>query len=905
MAENTVNSGAAFSASSDSYDMMLDEIIARNKALNSELSKVASSLEMQNRLYTQLGKNSIKYYDALKLLESTYNRLHASRPVELVSEAELKRLTSAKNAIQELGMAGSSSSGALRVGPQNLINTVRSTQGSTNTASPEIVRTTAEFASSLRGVVSQLQSSYSTGRSMNIQSGASTAGATASGSSSIMGINTQTLATLGKTTAVVGAVVTVVMKLVDVLKKMNSAGLEAYKRNLELQRSATVLGGGFDTAVSSAEKLNDVLGLNLQNTLSAMAEVSGKLTSLGASDTGAAAYASQINEIALAITNAGFADFETALEDTKSSIIDGTPALSKYAIQAGRAADETYAMITKGLVPGTYALTELGEIERAVANVTQQLSENFAGLSTVQDPLNIKIQKMKNQWQDITLQLKDIFIPVMAQLTDILSSFVGTVHKLLSDMGLIKDSASLEMVKAANREKLASNSATQSLTKQIQSTRELAEAQKAANAQLYKFDEVIQHQAQMTSKDIDWGMGDLDSMGLNIGGETVIDVTPDFTDFQKQVMSLPDLQEKLNISDTAEELEQMWDTLSFPEKVELGLGTFVKGLQNGADAGFLLKTGLFGVLDIISPLEGISGLIEGISLMIQGDWVGGLKKVVGGVWDISAALTAVINPGQALFMGFIEGIYKANEEKLSEFVDNFFQGIVDIGTFFEEQFGESFEWLKTAFSGAWTLIKGIFTADSKLIGDGITSLFEGLVNSITSFVGASFSVIEAAITGIKDFFSTISDWVVRVIDAIKGVDWGNIWGKFSLSTSTELSETTSKGKSMLSSVGIKLPSYDSGGIAISPHIAQIGTSNGEIAVPLRTAAADYFYSQVADGISNNLSSNQGTSGGDITVNIKTGTVVDVNRDFKHLANLVGAELSRQLRDRGALNYGIR
>ena len=266
--------------------------------------------------------------------------------------------------------------------------------------------------------------------------------------------------------------------------------------------------------------------------------------------------------------------------------------------------------------------------------------------------------------------------------------------------------------------------------------------------------------------------------------------------------------------------------------------------------------------------------------------------------------------------------------------------------YFNEKVQPAIESAISGVSNLWNetlagLSKGLDNLEEKVksMGQGAK---DALYEPVTQFIQYIKDILNQIGESLAQFGSTIWDWVT-------GIDWGKILdvvanildvvaligvgaavftggtsgavgaGAKGLATGARGLSLAHKGykayktaDKATDAAGVAkflngVPSYDTGGIALKPHIAQIGMSGGELALPLHSKVADPAYQAIASNLMERMGSGGGSSPNyTFEIHIASGgNVIADNYSVKRFSDTIATQVEQRLKQTGVFSQGVR
>lgn len=758
------------------------------------------------------------------------------------------------------------------------INTSSSgTSGSEGQESAENLINTVSQLSSVTDDASDGLSATSTSLNAVGTSGAS-AGAGATSAS------TGLLASVGAFAAVAVAVVAAVAAVVELTKAAYELGKVGFDTEYALQETRQILGTFFDSLYEKAKKFEEDYYLSVDRSMGAFADIAETARQAGYSQEQAIKLADELVTTAAEFSGNGIGNFEDNVASYKAFIEGDLDAVR------GVSADDhaiawMYAQETgRGRGGSTSDLDEKNQVKARELYLTTMLNmqkekeiNNTMSLSAMQT-------KLQNAWDLIGKKLKASFLPLVNMLTPLLLGFADGLYKVVNTiydvLGIEKIDIGLDDV--INEEGVNNSQAL------YKSAKEAGTAMDKFSNSLYGFDEVNVQDVFENSEIDDVAYDDsgiidaLDVIGANTK-KTAENTKGGFADTISKFVS-----EATKIaSDVLGFNEKPWDEQSAEEQMRTDpvkdlAEAFIKGEK-------LTPKQLFG--DLFFTAVGNIPLIKAIREFKEGDWLGGLFQIIGGITGLAGPLNLVED-----IINFIGKLVSGDEnwefdlsqivqDKLEEWgkaISDWFNNF-DIIAFFSDWGTTIGDW----FDDTATAIR---TWASETYNEFIAWKDEAL-QPIRDWIAS----VKETIGGIIDWFGEKADWVE---DKISSLFSGNLFGD----------DDDDKGTSWFGFGSGK--SYANGGIALRPHMAMIGDApGGEIAFPLDSSSAIPFYDRVGANISERITTTNNNSGSFVsqdTININAGVIAgQTDYQLQRFAERIAKLIEQNKRSTGSYSLGTR
>ena len=246
----------------------------------------------------------------------------------------------------------------------------------------------------------------------------------------------------------------------------------------------------------------------------------------------------------------------------------------------------------------------------------------------------------------------------------------------------------------------------------------------------------------------------------------------------------------------------------------------------------------------------------------------GLKTVFTKLKDTAVGVWNSIKSAWQNAPAWFASKWQTIKDKVAEKWANIKQGAVNAWTGIKETFGKIPTWFKEKFAAAWQKVKEVFSTGGKIF-DGIK---EGIVNAFKT-------VVNAIITGINKIIKIPFEKIKDILKTIKGITILGIQPFSWINTTWSIPQ---------------IPKLATGGVITSPQLVMAGENGAEAIVPLENNTE--WINKVAAQI------NADTDNDDVVKAIET--LIDVVNskeliiDGKSLARGISKEINRQTRIMG-------
>lgn len=614
-----------------------------------------------------------------------------------------------------------------------------------------------------------------------------------------------TIKNIGKVSAGIGLVATA-------MGLMYKAGQSGYQQNIKLKNSLTQLGDGAEYAYKYANKLNDELGTPLNRSIENISGLAAQLKGTGGWSGGAAGLATQAYNLSTKVGLFYQNDPQEVFENMQKAILTGENTLLGYNVQVSDEVLAGWLAATKGINMYSVELSEGSKQAYRWMMIQEQLADISSYSGDLTNSTFAKQLQMMNKLEEMGIKLKALFMPLFSWLVDQTNSFVDTllqaVNSIRTALGMEKISWETETIAERNQDIISA------LDKQNAAYRKQGELLKKNANQKLPFDEWISLDAmKQLNNDLEkMASGDFENLGnfsgtkLNINGESdKSSVTKDMI----SDMSVKEIDTLIKTTDR-DGLLDLWDNFNFLQKGMYGTDVAVQLFQDG-EIGKGLEALLYGAAGSFTGITAVKELAEGdyVGAIANGAqtalfWFGGWKG------KLAAGTAELIQVGLQTL-------------DISEDMANLSSIVSMIGIMI----------------GGW---KGALVAALAVAVPLAAKLGEALGKMVNMKLNETF--------GVEGKWGSLQSWDSRTAANIE-------YGKGTPEAEARYYElmTEKFGESA------NIPKYASGGIALSPHLAEIGHGR-EGVIPLDSPEGQQFASDLATMISSGGSGR--TAGNDAT-----------------------------------------
>ena len=602
-----------------------------------------------------------------------------------------------------------------------------------------------------------------------------------------------TIKSIGKVSAGIGLVATA-------LGTMYKVGSQAYQQNVKLRNSLTQLGEGAEYAYKYASKLNDELGTPLNKSIGNIASLAAQLKTTGGWSGGATGLATQAYDLSTKVGLFYQNDPQEVFENMQRAIINGEDSLAAYNVQVSDNVLAGWLAATKGV--NMYA-TELSEGAKQAYRwmmIQEQLADVSSYTGDLTNTAFAKQLQMMNKLEEMGIKLKALFMPLFSWLVDQANVLVDTILQVVNHfrnmMGM--DAIEWQTTNMAER----NQEIVSALDKQNAAYRKQGELLKKNASQRLPFDEWISLESMqqlndelektVSSENFD-NLGSFtgnDGAGLDAGSQQIQDAI--------KGNKTAEIEALIKTTDK-DGLMEMWDNFNLIQKGMYGTDVAVRLFKEG-EIGKGLEALLFGAIGSFTGIEAIKELATG-------DYLGTIE---------AGAQTALF-----LFGGWRGKIAAAS--------------------------GVLVEWGVQLFG----------------ISEDVAEL-SSIIAMIGILIGGWKGALIAALGVLVPIAAKVGEiagkWANMQLNNLFGADgtWGSLqsWDSRT-SANMQYGEGTPEAEDeyyrlMHEKFGedANVPKYASGGIALSPHVAEIGHGR-EGVIPLDSPIGQRFARDMADMIVEN------------------------------------------------------
>ena len=568
-------------------------------------------------------------------------------------------------------------------------------------------------------------------------------------------------------------------------------GAEYYE---SLNLFATTLGDKAQEAMDWVNMFSDALYLDPSNVMQYMGSFDSLIKGLGVGEDDAYLMSQQLTQLTYDLASFKNLDFETAFQKLQSGISGEIEPLRNVGVALSEATLQELAY-KLGIEESVSAMSEAEKAQLRYIQIMRSSTDWQADMGkTLTSPANA-IRVLKEQFNLLGRAIGNVFIPVLLiaipyvmVITEALTNLANALADILERIFGIDLDFSLDSFQ------FDSSSAVSGL-EDIGTTAD--KTKNKLNTMLAPFDELNNVQTKSKSDDEDDG---------GLGGDLGVDL-PTYDALSK----LTDQFSK-NVDKARENLKSL-----LPVVLAIGAGialwNVAKAFANGMISLNNFKTALEGLtgtnLDWSKMFGGMT-IAAGVALITVGGILGfdALKTVLEqNGWDsetltqygIASALVigggiltgigvALLTGGSVLAGALTGGLIAAAVLAVAALIATIVAYWPQISSAFSGAFsaiGEFFggiwegitntlstfvEWFNTTIiQPIWTLIEPIVTAIVGLIqelGNTVSIIFEGIVSIVGTVFNTIWTIVEPIITGIIDIVTTLGTAVITVVQAI-------------------------------------------------------------------------------------------------------------------------------------------
>lgn len=616
---------------------------------------------------------------------------------------------------------------------------------------------------------------------------------------------------MGKVAAGIGVIVTA-------MSAMYKAGQQGYNQNIKLRNSLTQLGEGADYAYKYASKLNDELGTPLNKSIENISNMAAQLKGTGGWSTGAAGLATQAydlsNKVGLFYQN----DPQEVFENMQRAILTGENTLLRYNVQVSDEVLAGWLSATKGINMYSVELSEGSKQAYRWMMIQEQLADVASYSGDLTNNAFAKQLQMMNKLEEIGIKLKALFMPLFIWLTDqaniVVDTLLQAVNTVRTALGMDKISWETENIAQRDQE------IVDALDKQNAAYRKQGELLKKNANQRLPFDEWISLDAMKQLNDDLEKMSSegFDKLGTFSGTKLSLNETDKINKSTLEDKTVKEIETLIKTTDR-DGLLDLWDNFNFIQKGMYGSDVAVRLFQEG-EIGKGLEALLYGAVGSFTGIEAIKDLASG-------NYLGAISN---------GAQTALF-----LFGGWKGKLAAASGELIQV-------GLQTVGVSEDMANLSSVVSMIGIMIGGW---KGALIAALAVAVPLAAKLGEALGKMTNMKLNSTF--------GSGGIWGSIQSWDSRTAANME-------YGKGTPEAETRYYELMAE----KFGEGANVPKYASGGIAISPHLAEIGHGR-EAVIPLDSPEGQQFASELAGMIS----SGSGRTAGNDATRDETNLIVPV------------------------------
>lgn len=690
--------------------------------------------------------------------------------------------------------------------------------------------------------------------------------------------SSKTLKNLGKITLGVTA-------LIGALTGLSALGASAYKSNIQLKNSLTQLGDGADYAFGYAKKLNEELNVPLRRSINNISALAASLKGAGGfSNQGASNIATQAYDLSYKLGLGYGIDPEAVYQDMQNAILNGENSLLQFNVQVSDEVLAGWLAATKGINMYATELSEGAKQAYRYQYIQIQLADVINNKQDLTNSTFARQLEIMNKLEDMGLKLKALFMPLFEWLVDNVKTVVDTVfngiNSILKLVG--KDPIQYETKGLLNR----NQDILSAIDNQNAAYRKQGELLKKNANQRLPFDEWISLEAlQQLNEDLEKNTALTENFGENSGLEGSTD-TSGLTEAERKAKRIQDFIDDASSKEIStyikttdkDGLMDLWDNFNFVEKgmygTELGIQLIQKGeISKGIEAL------LYGAVGSFTGIEAIKDLLAGDYLgalnngaqaisFVFGGWKGKVGAVVGELLEVSLGLLDV-DDGLVNILSLVGTILTT----LLGWKGAILAALTALGGFIGFKAGE-------AIGNA--IYKDSDMNDKNSKKTQFAHLAARFGKNEESYYREQIELNDKKIqqTGVGEMYirdyENPYDYKVKITD-IYDYSTGKI--KDDLSNVPKYN--------MKDSSIADIPKYASGGIALSPQLAEIGHGR-EAVIPLDSAEGMQFTRDLAANISENSDRDiyNDASRPGVIVEINAGTVVASEYSVRQFAERI-------------------
>ena len=181
------------------------------------------------------------------------------------------------------------------------------------------------------------------------------------------------------------------------------------------------------------------------------------------------------------------------------------------------------------------------------------------------------------------------------------------------------------------------------------------------------------------------------------------------------------------------------------------LEPLMKFLKDVGD--FLIKNLLEGVGRALSfVIDAVTKVVDGFTQMFNGDILGGLATIFGGIFDFIIAIP------KAMFMQVIK-ILSPLAKAVGDFFVDIYDGIV-------KSINDTIQGIKDWFNGLYDSVVGFFVTAYENAKKQITSDINGMLQFVSDIFTTVYDAIASAVTAVKNFVLGIPDRIMSFVTSM-------------------------------------------------------------------------------------------------------------------------------------------
>ncbi len=181
------------------------------------------------------------------------------------------------------------------------------------------------------------------------------------------------------------------------------------------------------------------------------------------------------------------------------------------------------------------------------------------------------------------------------------------------------------------------------------------------------------------------------------------------------------------------------------------LEPLMKFLKDVGD--FLIKNLLEGVGRALSfVIDAVTKVVDGFTQMFNGDILGGLATIFGGIFDFIIAIP------KAMFMQVIK-ILSPLAKAVGDFFVDIYDGIV-------KSINDTIQGIKDWFNGLYDSVVGFFVTAYENAKKQITSDINGMLQFVSDIFNTVYNAIADAVTAVKNFVVGIPDRIMSFVTSM-------------------------------------------------------------------------------------------------------------------------------------------